>query len=29
MKKLVLVILSLAMVAGITITAICVPEERY
>ncbi len=29
MKKLILVVLSLAMVAGITITAICVPEERY
>ncbi len=29
MKKLILVVLSLAMVAGITITAICVLEERY
>ncbi len=29
MKKLILVVLSLAMVAGITITAICVREERY
>ncbi len=29
MKKLILVVLSLAMIAGVTITAICVSENRY
>lgn len=29
MKKLILVALALALMAGVTITAICVPEDRY
>ena len=29
MKKLILVVLSLAMIAGVTITAIRVSEDRY
>ena len=29
MKKLILVCLSLALMTAVTITAICVPEDRY
>ena len=29
MKRLILVVLALAMISGVTITAICVSEDRY
>ena len=29
MKKMVFVIVSLAAIAGITITAVCMPEDRF
>jgi len=29
MKKMVFIIVSLAVIAGITITAICMPEDRF
>lgn len=29
MKKMIFVIVSLAAIAGITITAVCMPEDRF
>lgn len=29
MKKMVMVIVSIAAIAGITITAVCMPEDRF
>lgn len=29
MKKMVLVIVSVALIAGIAITSVCVPEDRF
>lgn len=29
MKKMVIIIVSLAAIAGITITAVCMPEDRF